>query len=209
MYCPLMIMTSASCIFKYSMWTVVSSVALIKYSVPGGLDIRDSAGTSVGARKPIASGNTKNETMPISGIMLSMSDKDLAMFVEHWQDATSSDVDAALETAGGATGSTPNSTQGFFPASSFEASRSKRSLSMTSKSLRKPDHASHLSAVKTTLPVNPGDLLWLIDQFLDEHIPNGGEVDLASGSEHRNLVYQLISTSVLRLRTSTIHTSRP
>jgi hypothetical protein len=119
-----------------------------------------------------------------------MSEKqDLALFIEHWQEMSGTELDVAL----GLTSAT-SSTEPFFPLSFFEASRSKRALPMTSKSLRKPDYAALLSAVRSTLPANPGDLLWLIDQFLEEYFAQGGEIDLASGSEHRDSVYQLISS---------------
>jgi hypothetical protein len=59
-------------------------------SVVGELDIRDNSGQTVGSRKPIASGCTKNEALPISSIVLTTSEAQLELnqFLEHWEDMT-------------------------------------------------------------------------------------------------------------------------
>jgi hypothetical protein len=164
------------------------------FFVTGRIDIRDGAGKSVGSRKPLASGNTKNETLPIASVLLSMSAKqDLAMFIKYWREITGSDARGNLDAS--VTAAEP-----FLPASFFEASRSKRSLPMTFRSLRKADLAAHLGAVRATLPANPGDLLWLIDEFLKQEFPEGGDIDLASGSDYCQSVYHKISASCAKAR---------
>lgn len=167
-------------------------------SVPGGLDIRNNTGESVGARKPIASGNSKAETLPISTLILSLSEQaDAKLFFSHWEDITGLSIDGVLSTKVVATeeSSTKDLMEPYYPQSFFEASRSKRSLSFTSKSLRKVDHMGHLSSIRSALPVNPGDLLWLIHKFLSEEFAATSgdiEIDLANGSEHPNSIYRSI-----------------
>ncbi|KAF3004048.1 hypothetical protein E8E13_001558 [Curvularia kusanoi] len=43
------------------------------------------------------------------------------------------------------------------------------------------------------LPANPGGLLWLLDRFFEAYFPNGGDIDMASSSEHPKSVYRKIS----------------
>jgi hypothetical protein len=164
-------------------------------SVSGGLDIRDNTGASCGSRKPIASGHTKNETLPISSIILTMSERpELNLFLQHWEEMTGEEV-----TVGG-TSITYNQAEPFFPKSFFDQSRSKRALPFSNKSLRTDDYKGHLSALRKTLPANPGDLLWLLDRFLEAHYPNGGDIDMASSSECTNSVYGKISAFCAQAR---------
>jgi hypothetical protein len=160
--------------------------------VSGGIDIRDNAGQSMGTRKPIASGHTKAETLPIPSVVLSMSEKnDLPMFLDHWQMVTG----VSLDDAWGCDGATASSsTEEFFPSSFFEASTTKHTLPFANKSLKQDANAAHLGTLRNTLPANPGDMLWLLDRFLHEQFPWGGKIDLASGSEHRDSIYHLITT---------------
>lgn len=161
-----------------------------------GINIRNNASESVGSRKPIATGNSKNETIPISSILLSMSEKaDMALFLDHWEDLSGSYVDDTLSGQGlGEVATGPlYQTEPYYPMSFFESSRSKRALPFTCKSLRTDTFAGHLATLRNTLPANPGDLLWLIDRFLSEEFANGGAVKLMSGSEHEQSIYRLIS----------------
>lgn len=65
--------------------------------VPEGIDIRDDKGVLVASRKPIASGDTKTETLLLASIILSMSEMpDLQPFLEHWEEMTGLSVEAAL-----------------------------------------------------------------------------------------------------------------
>jgi hypothetical protein len=55
-------------------------------------------------------------------------------------------------------------------------------LSSTKKSFEQEAYDSCLAKLRSTLPANTGDMLWLVDRFLAEHFPFGDEVDLAAGS---------------------------
>jgi hypothetical protein len=118
---------------------------------------------------------------------------DLTLFLDHWQNMTGLIVNEVLEgrTLSAAPGPDP---EPFYPKSFFDASRTNRGLPFTKKSLRKPDYTAYLGSVRASLPANPGDLLWLMHQFLSEHYPNGGNIDLASGTEHRDSVYKSLTT---------------
>jgi hypothetical protein len=121
-----------------------------------------------------------------------MSEKnDLHMFLDHWQIVTSVSLDDVWNCDGAAAAS---STEAFLPSSFFGASDTKHTLPFANKSLKQDANAAHLSTLRNTLPANPGDILWLIDRFLHEQFPGGGKVDLASGSEHRDSIYHLITT---------------
>ena len=59
-----------------------------------------------------------------------------------------------------------NITDPSFPQSFFQASRSRQAVPSRGKSLSAEDHTVHLNIVQEILPVNIGDLLLLVDQFL-------------------------------------------
>jgi hypothetical protein len=155
----------------------------------GGLDIRDNSGQSVGSRKPIASGSTKNETLPISSIGFTMSEAqpELNQFLKHWEDMT-----GATATFGGQHVDYSNADP-FFPQSFFQESRSRQAVPFSSKSLRAEDYTGHLNNVQKILLVNTGDLLWLFDRFFEIHYHKGSEIDMASSSEHPQSVYRALS----------------
>lgn len=128
-----------------------------------------------------------------------MSEKsDLKLFLEHWEDMTGSTVSATLGPIAPGEVVAPflDQTEPFYLKEFFGASLTKGSLPFSCKSLRKPDYNGHLSTIRETLPANPGDLLWLLDRFLSECFPDGGDIDLASGSEHRDSVYLVMSQFV-------------
>ncbi|KAF3004049.1 hypothetical protein E8E13_001576 [Curvularia kusanoi] len=99
--------------------------------VADGLDTRDSSGNSVGDRKPIVSGDTKNETLPLSSIVLTTSEKpsDVDDFLTHRKDMTEE------TSAVGGRHVDYDQADPCFPKSFFDASRSQQSLPFSNKSL--------------------------------------------------------------------------
>jgi hypothetical protein len=80
----------------------------------------------------------------------------------------------------------------FFPTSFFNASPTRRSIPLSIRMNRK-ETEDYLNCFRAILPANTGDLLWLIDRFLAETYPNGGELDLAAGLEVGMSVYYAIT----------------
>jgi hypothetical protein len=120
-----------------------------------------------------------------------MSEKnELSDFVTYWEEITEINLDRVWSTKGAGASA---STESFLPSSFFEASHTRYALPFANKSLKKDAYDAHLSKLRKTLPANPGDMLWLIDRFLAEFLPTGGQIDLAAGSEHAESVYHAIS----------------
>jgi hypothetical protein len=77
-----------------------------------------------------------------------------------------------------------NQPEALLPRLFFDQFAEGSGLPFPSKTLSKASIAKMKAKVSSSLPVKPGDLLWLLEQFLVEVLPNGGEVDPISTSEH-------------------------
>lgn len=157
-------------------------------------------GSSLGDRKPLPKGATRVETLPISTIVLTLSEQaNSRLFRSHWEDVTGLMVNEALvaslpaECSAVPSASANTVNDPYYPKDFFEQSRSKRALPFTASSLRARDYSFYLSQAKKHLPANPGDLLWLIDRFFTMKFLNGGHVDLISASLHNNSIFKLIA----------------
>lgn len=151
----------------------------------GGLDIRDENGKSLGLRSPLASRMTKNITMPVSGIFLAMSVKGLHVaydFLEHWEELTGNFFVDELNAAHNST--TTNLSQSYILQAFFEQSLSCFSLPFPSHNLSSSILKQIQASLRPKLPAKHGDLLWLIERFLLETLPAGGDIDTVSTSEH-------------------------
>jgi hypothetical protein len=72
----------------------------------------------------------------------------------------------------------------FYPSTSFHGSRSSHSLPLAPNMwINQKTWTRCVDSMKETLLVNCGDLLWLLDCFLVEILPTGGEIDMSSASE--------------------------
>ncbi|KAJ4324331.1 hypothetical protein N0V94_001390 [Neodidymelliopsis sp. IMI 364377] len=162
-----------------------------------GLDIRDAAGASLGDRQPMA-GKSKNETLPIAGLVIMLQDQPNAEgFFDRWEEVTGNSIDGVLAKNVNIrkyNGNFP-ATGHYLPATFFARSSSERGLLVLSTLngvLTAKLMARHVDAVKRRSPARPGDMLWLLDRFLTGMYPQGGEVDLCPGSLHLLSVYNKI-----------------
>lgn len=169
-------------------------------STPGGIDIRDNAGLSLGDRKPLPNKQTKLETLPIASLVLTLSEQSNAVqFFSHWAEVTCTSVEEVLveslpsECSAVPSASKHTANDPYYPRSFFDKSRSKRAMPFTALALRTKGYATYLSKAKQHLPANPGDLLWLIDRFFTANFSEGGVVDLISASLHNNSVFRLVA----------------
>lgn len=161
---------------------------------PTGIDICNNAGLSLGDRKPFANGATKSETIPIASLVITLSEQaNAATFFEHWEELTGMSIGDILRSSPTST-NVPSGHETYYPASFFANSKSKRALPFTSATLSAQGYDIYLNKVKKDLPAFPGDLLWLIDRFLSDKFPEGGELDLINASIHGNSVYKHIAT---------------
>jgi hypothetical protein len=136
----------------------------------------------LGDRKPITTGNSKAETLPLASLIITTSEQaDVTIFFSHWEEVTGCRSNEVLgakrgwnaETASFATLQTAN--EGYLPVEYFANSQSKRALPFTSSKLTSNGYAGYLSRIKRDLvPASPGDLLWLIDRFFQDKFPQGG-----------------------------------
>lgn len=169
-------------------------------STATGIDIRNEAGDSLGDREPVPnrSGSGKAETLPIAGLALMLQNSPNAeIFLAHWEMVTGCSVNQVI---GSKVGVVPpelhQSREPYIPATFFAESDTKRGLPVISTSrgvLTTTRLKAYIKSVKSGLPANPGDLLWLLDRFFTETFPNGGKVDLCPGSLHAESVYNKIA----------------
>ncbi|CAN9097540.1 unnamed protein product [Alternaria alternata] len=155
------------------------------YFVSGGLDIRDCNGKSLGTRTPLSSKASKTITLPISGIFLAMGVQSLHAayeFLEYWESLTGNFFVDEIMSAHKNTGR--SQPEALLPLSFFDRFPEGPVLPFPSKTLSKASIPKMKAKMSTGLPVKPNDLLWLLEQFLTEVLPNGGEIDPISTSEH-------------------------
>jgi hypothetical protein len=104
-------------------------------------------------------------------------------FLEHWEDITGllfADEVAATHNVGSV-----DQTEGSIPASFFDGEPQNLGLPFPPASLLTDKTIPKMMAkVHPDLPAKPGDLLWLLEQFLLDTFPSGGEIDPVSVSEH-------------------------
>jgi hypothetical protein len=133
----------------------------------------------------LASGNTKSITLPISGVFIALGSRslDLAIeFVGHWEDLTGSlfaDVVLAKHPH-----VSVDQSEGCIPASFFDEDGSPHSIPFPRSSITQKMFPKFIPKIRDTLPAKPSDLLWLLEQFLVDEFPSGGELDPVSVSEH-------------------------
>jgi hypothetical protein len=122
--------------------------------VPSGINIRDSAGATLGSRKPLSSNSVKTETLPIASITLSMNESsDLDAFPTHWQEVVTVDLDAIREVRQ----TNAAQTDMFFPTSFFDASPTRRSIPSSIRMNRK-ETEDYLNCFRAFRPANTADL---------------------------------------------------
>lgn len=103
----------------------------------------------------------------------------LSKFPTYWEEV----VNVELSTVWGFGNMSVPNIEKMFPVSFFEGSPTKHALSFTLKSLKPESYQHYLEELRDTLSGNTGDMLWLVDRFLVEKYPTGGELDFAAGSE--------------------------
>lgn len=166
----------------------------MRCSTPTGIDICNNAGMSLGDRKPLANGVTKSETLPIASLVITLSEQANANdFFRHWEDVTGMSIDEILLSFLPSTG-VSGANEAYYSPTFFAESKSKRALPFTSATLSARGYGIYLNKATKDLPAHPGDLLWLVDRFLSEKFPEGGDIDLINASLHGNSVYRLIAT---------------
>jgi hypothetical protein len=108
---------------------------------------------------------------------------DLAIeFVGHWEDLTGSLFADVILSAHPHV--SVDRSEGCVPATFFDEDPRCNSLPFPRSSITQKMFPKFLPKIRTTLPAKPGDLLWLIERFLLEVFPSGGELDPVSVSEH-------------------------
>jgi hypothetical protein len=105
--------------------------------------------------------------------------------------ATGETVDGILNQVNGAM-FTPDPTIAVIPAAFFKG----RHLSLPFPGSRPRGKAFQqsdiLSDIRKKLPAHPGDLLWLVDCFIQHSYLGGGNVDFAAASEHEFSVWRKV-----------------
>ncbi|EAT86157.2 hypothetical protein SNOG_06326 [Parastagonospora nodorum SN15] len=169
----------------------------------GGLDIRNGAGESKGDRKPLLSGNSKTETVPIASLVLTLCEQaHWTLFISHWEDVTGLSVDyvlgSKLAIRSKASSSLSTANEDYYPNSFFAGS--KRGLPFTWVYQTVKTKEKYLSIINATLPAQPGDLVWLIDRYIAETLPNGGDIDLVPASVHANSVFAQVASFCMQAK---------
>jgi hypothetical protein len=104
-------------------------------------------------------------------------------FLEHWEDVTG--LLFADEVAAAHNTSSVDQTEGSLPASFFDRELRYLGLPFPPASLlTEKTIPKMLAKVRPDLPAKAGDLLWLLEQFLLDQFPSGGDIDPVSVSEH-------------------------
>ncbi|KAI4641008.1 uncharacterized protein J4E78_010484 [Alternaria triticimaculans] len=165
------------------------------YYTPGGIDIRNQLGVSMGRRTPTATGKAKLETLPIASLSITLGSNFVSeLFFYHWEKITGRKLsDVLLPGWLGGFRFSPDSR--YIAASFFAQSETQRALPFPSKDLGPDSIARYVAKVrKDYLPANVGDLLWLIDRFLKWTFPHGDyKLDFIPLScDHPDSIYQLI-----------------
>lgn len=112
----------------------------------------------------------------------------LSRFLTHWEEV----VNVKLSTVWGFGGFNAPQTEKTFPLSFFEGLPTKHASPFPLKSLKPYSYQHYFNELRSTLPANTGDMLWLVNQFLSEQYPTGGKLDLAAGSEVETSIYHAI-----------------
>jgi hypothetical protein len=103
--------------------------------------------------------------------------------LEHWEDVTRRLFDD--EVVARHNPKAVDQIEGSLPASFFDREPRRLGLPFPPASLLTGKTTPKFMAkVQADLPAKPGDLLWLLEQFLLEHFPAGGDIDPVSVSEH-------------------------
>ena len=140
--------------------------ARLIYFVHEGVDIRNANGTSLGSNSI-----SRLVTMPLAGLTLALQghvEKDA--FFELWQQQTGESFEDALFTDRDPAQQTSTADK-IYP-KSFFAGRSEGLDTGARKSA-----ATRVLRMQALLPLQPGDALWLLDRFLTQHYPQGGEIN--------------------------------
>jgi hypothetical protein len=168
------------------------------YYTGDGIDIRDTNGHSQGEIKPLHSGRSKTCTLPISAIIVHTAVDDVKdqEFLEHWEDVTGIDIDEYLRGEVATGMSSTDMLAGRCPVEFFLSSK-KRSLPFPAvQHLHKATRTSYVTIIKKNCtPAEPGDMLWLLSQFLREICDpqKGAYFDMSSPSENPASVYRLLA----------------
>ncbi len=142
-----------------------------------GIDIRDSAGVSLGERKPLSSGKVKTCSLPISSLVLysNVDEEDDRKFLEHWEELTGLELDEILlnDVADGV--SCSDQFEAYIPKSWYaDNSESRNALPVLAmQSLHKGTQDKYVGLIKT--PAQAGDFLWLFSKFLHHCFEQQGQ----------------------------------
>ena len=174
-----------------------SSEKRLMYYTGDGLDVRSPSGESQGEVKALHSGQSRTCTLPISALVVyaKLDETEDQEFLEHWEDVTGVDIDEYLMNAVPTGMSTTDPLAGRYPADFFKTTT--RSLPVPAlKSLHKASMIAYITLVKKNCtPANPGDMLWLFSQFLQEMCDpaDGISFNMASASESPSSVYRMLA----------------
>lgn len=103
-------------------------------------------------------------------------------FLEHWEDLTGNIFVDEIMSAHNITSSV--SSNFYLAETFFDQFPSQKSLPVHPRPMKKNQVDDLKNQTQPSLPAQPSDLLWLLEQFLLETLPNGGGIDPVSGSEH-------------------------
>lgn len=139
--------------------------------VPEGIDIRDSSGRSM------STSGIRRVTLPLSNLVSTLVDNPLKTeFIQLWERETGLQCDDVLFSADIVQPATPDSALSHnvsqvIPKSFFTGRSEPFDSTQGQKKLK-------INKLQKLLPFQPGDAGWLINRFLEQYYPNGGEVNL-------------------------------
>ncbi|KAK5713409.1 hypothetical protein LTR17_017590 [Elasticomyces elasticus] len=142
------------------------------FFVPEGIDIRNEKGTS------IATTPEKRISVPLAAVYFALiGNPQREAFIQLWEEITGCLADAVFFVP-----QVEPSVQdtGYIPASFFATERQAPLLIISNK------NSKAFTEMNELLPHQPGDATWLMNEFLKEDFPNGGDVHLGSPLQFPN-----------------------
>ncbi len=167
-------------------------------STPGGIDIQNKNGESVGERTPLLNGSGKSETIPISSLVVSLHNEAISdLFLSHWEGVTGCSIEekfaSKFDVEDESSFELTTSSEPYGSSSRVHQSKSRRGIAFIAPSkIRRGSLAPLLVEAKKFLPAETGDFLWLVNRFFEETFPKDGKIDLISAFVDEASVYNKI-----------------
>jgi hypothetical protein len=144
----------------------------------GGIDIRDTFGTTLGLEVDESSFKLRVATIPVHQLIRILADHPREKALEQlWRQKTGRELESTMNARTTPVNRTWSGNDIIFPKSFFE-SGTQRAMPYVSY-VTKPTYRNEALSL---LPADPGDELWLFDRFFAEYYPDGGNIDCVSTS---------------------------